>query len=305
MNRQLLLLLLIPTFLQAQLRNFRKTTLDSLQSKIIKGTASLSISYTKDSDKNLIIYSDVSLLYPDSQHLYSFGSNLRYNSFYTGSASSNNRFYASVNVHLFNHTLLENNHLKEKVIAPELFSFYQYDENQGLKQRIQLGANAAIKLVRSKNFRINTGVGFFYEFQRWRMLTDEDIETIQTLPDSFLEYIKDLYEMDNKFNVIRKNVRAQVYLSSHAILNKKLDFDFMFSYQQPFKPPFRGLPEDGPFPVITRLYPRYTFECVLSYKFSKKFSAQGRVYLQHDKGHVSPFASNETFNFIPSLNFRW
>jgi hypothetical protein len=72
-------------------------------------------------------------------------------------------------------TVLENNGFFQlrfrdndtRIIAPDVFTQYQWNGVQGLERRALLGINARINWMEKKKSDLYTGIGCFYELEKW------------------------------------------------------------------------------------------------------------------------------------------
>jgi hypothetical protein len=112
-------------------------------------------------------------------------------------------------------TVLENNGFFQlrfrdndtRTIAPDVFSQYQWNGVQGMERRALLGLNARINWMEKKKSDLYTGIGCFYEAEKWNPFL------------SSYAFTKDSLDIVYR-NIFRLNLTAKFALK----LTKHIDF---------------------------------------------------------------------------------
>lgn len=300
-----------------QLLNVKKDDLDSMRPGSRVGNAALGLNYNQDNEQSLFFMLDGSGIRTSVKHSYEG----IFSSFFKGfeKASTANRNHALLRVNFWKYKpgIMRNpsanagNEKKyvavhqEKNFNPELFMFYQHDENRGIRTRNQIGINGVYNFQGKKWMRFNTGLGLLAEREKWRLFENEFIDYFNNLDPIIQDRIREYYQMDNNFNVPRNNLRANIFLNAFLQPGDIFSLNFYGALQPPFQPPYQSLPPVSIFPDLNKRYPRYTIEAVLAFKITKRFSLNTRMYMQHDKGQIAPFAPDEIWNLSQGVAFKW
>jgi hypothetical protein len=300
----------------AQLLNVKKDDLDSMRPSSRVGSASFGLNFNQDNEKSLFFLLDGSGIRTSFKHSYEG----IFSSFFNGIEKNSNarRNHALMRVNLWKFkpgirrnptsTGSEKKYVgihEERRFNPELFFFFQNDENRGIRTRNQIGINGVYNFKGKKWLRFNAGLGILAEREKWRLFENEHIDYFNNLDPDIQQKIKDYFGMDNNFNVPRDNLRANLFLNAFLQPGNVFSLNFYGALQPPFKPPYRSLPPSSIFLDLNKRYPRYTIEAVMAFKISKKFSLNTRLYMQHDRGQIAPFAPDEIWNVSQGIAFKW
>ena len=287
--------------LAAQVSQFKKSVLDSLEQNRLYGVGGLSFLLNQDSKAELFALADASFLYATRKHTIEWLSSLNYNS--TDQISSTNRFYSMIRAGLFRNVHDANNPLllKKKRVFAEPFVFFQWDENRGIAQRWQFGLNG-VYAFRSESSRVkwNIGGGLVYEKEDWRVFSREKQQAFDTLPPAFKQLIQQILGIDNRGHLFRDNWRMNFY-SNWFYENKPFSVNLFVGLQQPFRAPFEGLPDIPFYPYPKKKFPRVTAEISLTYKLSRYMSLLSRYYMQVDKGQLTQFVPDFVYSFSQGI----
>ncbi|UII21199.1 DUF481 domain-containing protein [Fulvivirga ligni] len=99
------------------------------------------------------------------------------------------------------------NFLRRKKLSYETFTQVQYDDGRSMPFRFLQGAGVRIRLVKNENTKLHLGVGFMYEKENWKSLTEEG-------------------------NIINKNIwKTTNYIGSKFKINENVNFDLIAYYQ--------------------------------------------------------------------------
>jgi len=104
-------------------------------------------------------------------------------SYFTGT----DRYLFFTNVELINvdgSSVISNGHFHLRVtfrerekISPEVFAQFQYDDNRGLKQRVLNGAGIRYTFLDREYIRGSFVTGAMFEYEKWGLGDDEEVET--------------------------------------------------------------------------------------------------------------------------------
>jgi hypothetical protein len=287
--------------LEAQVTQFKKSVLDSLEQNRVYGVGGLSFLLNQDSKAELFALADASFLYATRKHTLEWLSSLNYNS--TDQISSTNRFYSMIRAGLFRnvHDSANQRLLKKKRLFAEPFMFFQWDENRGIAQRWQTGINAVYALRSNQgNFKWNIGAGLVYEWEIWRVFSREKQQIFDTLPGPIKDFIQQVLGIDSRGRLFRDNWRMNFY--SNLFYDKNpFSVNLFLGLQQPFKAPFQGLPDIPFYPYPKKKFPRVTAEISLTYKISRYMSLLTRYYMQVDKGQLTQFVPDFVYSFSQGI----
>ena len=287
--------------LTAQVTQFKKSVLDSLEQNRVYGVGGLSFLLKQDSKAELFALADASFLYATRKHTLEWLSSLNYNS--TDQISSTNRFYSMIRAGLFRnvHDSANQQVLKKKRLFAEPFLFFQWDENRGIAQRWQFGLNA-VYAFRSQSSRLkcNIGAGLVFEKEDWRVFSREKQQAFDTLPPAFKQLIQQILGINSRGHLFRDNWRMNFY-NNWFYDSKPFSVNLFLGLQQPFKTPFEGLPNIPFYPYPKKKFPRVTAEISLTYKISRYMSLLTRYYMQVDKGQLTQFVPDFVYSFSQGI----
>jgi hypothetical protein len=278
------------------------------------GSASFGLNFNQDNERSLFFLLDGSGIHTSFKHSYEGIFSSFFNGIEKNSNATRNHALMRVNLWKFKPGIRINTNRNEKKYVgtheerrfnPELFFFYQNDENRGIRTRNQIGINGVYNFKGKKWLRFNAGLGILAEREKWRLFENEHIDYFNNLPPDIQQRIKAYFGMDNNFNVPRDNLRANLFLNAFLQPGNIFSLNFYGALQPPFKPPYRSLPPSSIFLDLNKRYPRYTIEAVMAFKISKKFSLNTRLYMQHDRGQIAPFAPDEIWNVSQGVSFKW
>lgn len=302
--------------LYSQLLNIKKNDLDSMRPGSGLGNISLGLNFNQDTEQSLFFVLDGSGIRTSIKHSYEFIFSSFFKGFEKNSSSNRNHALLRINFFKFKTGITGNSALTrgtkkykpihvEKRFNPELYLFFQNDETRGIRTRSQAGVNGVYNFLGKKWLRLNIGLGLLAEKERWRLFENQYIDSFNNLDPELRQKIKDYFNMDANFNVPRTNVRANFFVNVFLQPGKVFSFNFYGAIQPPFQPPYHSLPPISLFPDLEKRYVRYTIEGVMVFKISNSFSLNTRLYMQHDRGQVAPFAPDEIWNLTQGIAFKW
>ncbi|MCU0374452.1 MAG: hypothetical protein MUF24_04000 [Chitinophagaceae bacterium] len=298
----------------SQLLAVKKLVLDSLQPYAAKGNLSGGFSFNNDDDKSYFFTLDGSAIYTSSRHSYEAVASVFFQAFDKTSSSNRNHFLFRFNAFKYKPELVKVQRGNRQVPKPvlrqaafngEVFLFHQNDENRGIRLRHQVGINAVYNNNAKGWLRFNAGVGLLGEVEKWRLFENDFIDDFNALDPAVQQAVKDFFNLDSKFNVPRENIRGNIFINVFIQKAEAFSLNIYGALQPPFEPPFKKLPPVSIFPPANKKYPRYTLEAVAALKISKALSFNTRLYMQHDRGQIAPFAPEEVWNFTQGLSWKW
>ena len=297
-----------------QILAVKKLVLDSLRPYASKGNLSAGFSFNSDNDKSYFFTLDGSGIFTSSRHSYEAVASAFFQAFDKTSSSNRNHFlfrfnafkYKTETVKILRNNRHENTQLlRQTAFNPEIFVFHQNDENRGIRLRNQIGVNAVYNSGVKGWLRFNAGAGLLGEMEKWRLFENEFIDDFNALDPAVQQAIKDFFNLDEKFNVPRENIRSNIFINVFVQKGEAFSLNVYGALQPPFKPPFEKLPPVNIFPPANKRYPRYTLEAVAALKITKALSFNTRLYMQHDRGQIAPFAPEEVWNFTQGIAWKW
>ena len=297
-----------------QLLAVKKLVLDSLRPYASKGNLAAGFSFNSDNDKSYFFTLDGSGIFTSSRHSYEAVASVFFQAFDKTSSSNRNHFLFRFNAFKYKTEMVkvlqgkkhENKPLlKQTAFNAEVFVFHQNDENRGIRLRNQLGINVVYNSKVKGWLRFNAGAGLLGEVEKWRLFENDFIDDFNALDPVVQQAIKDFFNMDSRFNVPSENIRGNVFINAFIQKGEAFSLNIYGALQPPFEPPFRKLPPVSIFPPANKKYPRYTLEAVAALKISKALSFNTRLYMQHDRGQIAPFAPEEVWNFTQGLAWKW
>jgi hypothetical protein len=280
----LLLLVIESSPSRGQVSMFAKQHVDTLKAGRATASLYLGFYYMEDALRYLYLSSTVSGLILDSRNQYEIIGLVNYQGLRTRSTSNTGYIFAHCN--LFRHTTTDGKRKMSK-ISLEPFALFQFDEDRGIYARWQAGAYAVPLILNRPKIRIQAGLGFLYQWDRYDLLppdyegwwSDEDWKTIS-------EDIRSLEPGGTGF-ARRNGFRGSVYLGFNGSFGKVFDWNFILFYQQPFASSFQGTPlysisEDFRIP-----YPCITAETVMNFRILTWLAMDLRYYFQHDRNQLT------------------
>lgn len=283
----------------AQLSLFNLATLDSLQPGELKGNASLHANWNKTTTHNVVVFSDLNLLFPLPQHALEFNGNLILNTIEDRLAT--NRYFMHIRGDLwkFDH---RSGALHTRLFFPEIFLLQAFDYGRGLNFRWQTGLNGVVALKRNGQWRLTGGAGFVTEYENWRIAGRGALPTNIVVPIGTYDYLNGQKALDRNGNIRLESIRSNVFL--HFVGKVKMvHINAFTSVQIPFQAPFDNLPQSENLPLNDRIYPRYTVELSMSIPVIKKLNLQTRLSLQHDKGQPSLLVPKSVFTLAQGIAY--
>lgn len=290
-----LLSLCAATLCSAQGMPFKKSVMDSIKARDFKFRVTFGMNLSQDGGSSFSTNSNIGLLYVTKKNDFHLDASRyidRYNKY-----SSANRFFVMGYVGLGSH-VAEQNSVQQRAVYPEPFALYSFDANRGINARVQLGTNLAIGFKPTRNFRAKAGAGLFVERQNWQMIKHDKMIEVLEMPEEIQKLIFDTVGISQSGTLTKNNMYLNLYTNLAATWNQRLNLNGFVAIQQPFFPPYKGLPQIPQFPTVTRRYPRITTDLQVSFQVWRKIYMITQFYLQYDKGQLPLYVPN----FVYSLS---
>ena len=280
----LMLMIMVPAAIQAQVSTFSKKYIDTLKTARPTASLYLGVYLMEDAVQYLYLYGNADALIPDKRNQHEVMAVINYQGLKERSTSNAGYIFAHSN--LFRYKTAGGKRVAQK-FSLEPFFMYQFDEDRGVNCRLQAGAYAVPVILESPKIRIQAGIGFLYQWDRYDLLppdyegwwTDEQWKTIS----------RDIQQLDTKgTGFISKNgVRASVYLGFYSTFGKVFDWNLVLFYQQPFESSFVGTPFYGISADYRTPYPCFTAETSMSFRILPWLALDLRYYWQHDRNQLT------------------
>lgn len=167
--RYLHTLLIIPIFLittsalNAQVLNVEEVRNEADTTGWV-GQLGFDISLNKFNDRVFKIGNEVNASYFSEKHGYLFLNSIEFISVDDASVISNGQFH-------FRTTFL-----RKRVLSPETFIQYQYNDNLGLKNRALAGTGIRYRFLDRRQISGHFSTGFMAEFEEWGLSGEENVE---------------------------------------------------------------------------------------------------------------------------------
>lgn len=298
-----ILLLLFVENISAQSIVNEKEYYDSLKLKELKGRAGLGLNINNDGLSKTFLLADANISYADQKNLFEISNSLYYNS--DGVDRGSNRFRSYLRAALFRHKFENKKLVKEHNFFPEINIISTYDESRGLNYRFSGAGGITYSLHDQKSYRIKLGTGLMYELESWRVIKRESLPSLDSLPQSVLDFVREKFGIDSKGNIVKNNVRWNNYLQLVINFGKGIDVTAMGLVQIPFRVPYENTNNIPNFPEGNKKYPRLTIDITANFKISKHLTFATKYFIQKDKGQISPFAKELISNFSQGLNYTF
>ena len=301
----LLLFIAIFIFLpsgNSQVTPFQKSVLDSLEANTFNMSIAFAFNASQDGSSSLTTGTDIGMLYATKRSNYEIIQSSYYNRL--ESFSSSDRFIALARAALFSHEL-RGEHVVEKRVYPEPFFLYSYDAGRALNARYQFGLNGVYAFKPTRIIRIRAGMGLFYEKENWQMIKQENVPYIDTFSTRVKSYIFDTVGITRDGQLRRDNIRANFYSNFNCTFTKNISMNAFVCVQMPFVPPYKNIPQLDVLPVVTKLYPRITFDMQLSIYVLKKLNFITTLHLMYDKGQIPIYVPNSLYNLTEGLQISF
>ena len=269
--------------------------MDSIKAKEFKFRVTFGMNLSQDGGSSFSTNSNIGFLYVTKKNDYHLDAS-RFINRYDKYASAN-RFFVMGYVGLGSH-VSDQHAVQERRFYPEPFGLFSFDANRGINARLQLGTNMVIGFKPTKIFRAKAGAGLFVERQNWQMIKHDKMAEVQEMPEEIQKLIFDTVGISQSGTLIKNNMYLNLYANIAASWNQRLNVSGFFAIQQPFFPPYKGLPQIPQFPTVTRRYPRLTTDVQISFQIWKKIYMITQFYLQYDKGQLPLYVPN----FVYSLS---
>jgi len=291
---------------RGQVTPFEKSVMDSLQANDFNASFAFAFNASQDGTRTLTLGTDAGLMYSTQRSNYELLESGFHNKL--EQASIANRFFTMIRGSLFSHYLRDDSVLVENANYPEPFALYSYDANRGLNARWQFGIDAVHAFKNNRLIRITVGIGLLYELENWQMIKTELLPKVDSFPEAIQRYLFDTVGINSKGQLLRNNVRLNLYANFICTLNKNVGLNAFVNWQQPFEPPYKDLPSnDLPqakiFPINTRLYPRITIDAQLTIAVWGKLKFVTAFSMQYDKGQLPLYAPDFIYNLTEGLQF--
>jgi len=263
---------------------FSKLQIDTLKQGRPTAGLYLGFYFMEDAVRYLYLSSTASGLILDSRNQHEILGIINYQGLKERSTSNTGYIYAHSN--LFRHRMV-NGSAKLGKISFEPFAMFLFDEDRGINARWQTGAYAVPLILNKPKIRIQAGMGFLYQWDRYDLLppdyegwwSDEDWKTIS----------QNIRELDSKGTGFesRGGIRASAYIGFYSSLGKIFDWNVIVFYQQPFTSSFRGTPFYDISSDFRTPYPCITVETCMSFKLLSWLAMDLRYYMQHDRNQLT------------------
>ena len=273
----------------AQATPFKKSVLDSITANEFNGSFSYAINLGQDGTNTLTTNADLGLLYATQRSNYELNATSYFDKF--EKTSTSNRFFSMLRVSMFSHDL-SGEKIVEKKIYAEPFAMFSYDENRGIDHRWQFGIDAVYAFKPTKVLRIKAGLGVLYEEEKWQMIKKENLSILDSLTDDQKHYLFTFVGINSRGELFRNNVRLNLYTNFVCAFAKDLNLSAYLGAQLPFVPPYHDLPPVSVFPVVTKRYPRITFDSHLTYHIWRVLDLITDFTLQFDKDQIPLYVPN-------------
>jgi hypothetical protein len=285
----------------SQVNLFNLSVLDSLEAGVFKGNTSLNVNWNKTQTHNVVVFSDLNLLYPLPQHSLEFHGSLILNTIEDRFAT--NRYFTYVRADLWKFEE-QSGFLKTKRFFPEIFLLQAFDYGRGLNFRWQTGLNGVVALKRLGTWRLTAGAGLITEYENWRVVGRSALSPAISIPPGTYDYLNGQKILDANGNMRIETLRSNLFL--HFIGNVAfLHINAFFAVQTPFSPPFKDLPAGVDLPLNDRRHPRYNLELAVRVPIIKRMSIQTRLSLQHDRGQPSLLVPNSVFTLAQGFAYQF
>ncbi|HTQ26940.1 MAG TPA: hypothetical protein VMI35_02385 [Puia sp.] len=285
---------------RAQGTPFKKSVMDSLSANQFNGSISYAINLGQDGTSSLTTAADIGAMYSTRRSNYSLVANSYFDRYETTSTS--NRFFAMATISAFSHDTAAGK-VVEKRLYPEPFSLYSFDANRGLNYRWQWGIDAAYAFKPTHIARVKVGAGLLYELENWQMIKKANLWQLDTISDAEKRYLFDTVGINSKGQLYRSNVRFNFYVNAMCTFAKNFNVNVFLNIQQPLAPPYRGLPPNPHFPVVTKCYPRITSDILISYHIWGALNLITNFMLQYDQGQIPLYVPNFVYNLTQGVQF--
>lgn len=303
----LIILLLLGTNLPAKAQSILndKRYYDSLILGKITGNFSVQGSFNYDGTEALLVNNNGLLSVPTRKHLIELSESFFINSF--DRANAGNRLNVFARMAFFRHQLQPGKKSMEleKNWFPEMVAVFFYDEGRGLNFRGQLGVNGTYNGIHTRTMRLKIGAGLVVERESWRILSRDFLPALDTLPPSLLSFIQEKFQINSRGNIVKNNIRANVYAQLLVDITEKLNVNLISSIQHPLARPYKAITQLPEFPVLDKLFPRVTVDLAVKYFIAKRLYVLGKVYLQLDEGQISPFAKERVYNISQGVGVEF
>jgi hypothetical protein len=276
---------------------------DSLKQNDWSGNTAFTFVLNKSSTNKLFLTNTTIASLPLKQHLFELSESFYFDG--TTRFSNDNRLNIYARAALFRHLFSSRNHKKEKLLFPEIIFAYLYDESRGLTHRFQLGTNLMLNIHDWKPMRLKTGLGILKEWETWRIIDRQYLPILDTASPAFIQLIKDRFGINKRGEIQRSNERINVFLQLLSNVLGKINLNVVASIQFPLELPYKNLPQLAVFPVVTKYYPRFTIDAVMSLPVSKKISIVSRYYGQFDEGQLSPYVNKSVYTFSQGVQVHF
>jgi hypothetical protein len=277
----------------AQVTPFKKSVLDSLSANEFNGSLSYGLSLARDGVSSLYSNVDLGLMYSTKRSNYEIIGSSSFNKL--DSISGSNRVFIMGRGSLFSHTV-NGDRVIEKNIYPEPFVLFSYDGNRGIKSRWQFGVNGVYAFRSGRILRLRLGAGLLYEMEEWQMIRKDQLSEIPDLPEEEQRYLFDTVGIRSNGVLFRNNIRANLYSNLMCAFTPNVNLNVFFNVQMPFVPPYRNLPPDERFPVVTKRYPRITTDMLFTVNVWKKLNLITNFSLQYDEGQIPLYVQNLVYS---------
>ena len=298
-----ILLLIVVEQISAQSIVNEKAYYDSLKLRKVVGKAGLGLNVNNDGASNTFLLVDASISYADPKNLFELSNSLYYNS--NGGDRESNRFRAYLRAALFRHKFEHNKLVKEHSFFPEINFITTYDESRGLNYRFSGTAGVTYSMHDQKRYRMKVGTGFMYELESWRVIKREFLPSLDTMSQSYLDLLEQIFGINSKGNIVKDNIRWSNYLQLVINFGKGIDVTAMGLVQIPLRVPYDNVYNIPQFPVGNKKYPRLTFDITANFKINKHLAFATKYFVQKDQGQISPFAKEIISNFSQGLSYTF
>jgi hypothetical protein len=287
--------------LSAQLNLFNLSILDSLSPGELRGNSTMNINWNKTATHNVVVFSDINLLFPLPQHSLEFHGNLILNTIEDRLATSRYFTYFRADLWKFDE---QNGILSSRRFFPEIFLLQAFDYGRGLNVRWQTGINGVVALKRSGEWRLMAGTGIITEYENWRIVGRSALSEPIFIPPGTFDYLEGQRILDRNGNMRLETMRSNFFL--HFVGEVAfMHINSFFAVQTPFSPPFKDLPVGVDLPLNDQIYPRFSLELAIGVPVNRHLRIQTRLSLQHDRGQPSLLVPNSVFTLAQGISYQF